>query len=832
MPQQPWRPHIIGIVAAVLLSCAAQAGPVEDCCRLWLIESPRVPPPGWLSEDGFRLIHRCPAYWLSLAAPDIDPQDLTPRPDGLNLGPWLGGMEYYLVYLASARPPAVALEELGRILHRDAATAVLEIPPVNAPLLHSAYSVERILPHALPAAPPAHPARALREAPLVHDPAVQSMADAVEIPRMHDEARYLQNLGTRRSDTQGAREAQEYLVQRFLDFGYVDVETHTFIPGYSDNVVVVKPGVVDPERIVVLGGHYDSISRTAAAPGADDNASGTVGVLEAARILAPYDLGKTVCFIAWSGEEQGLLGSAFWTARAAAGGLQVEAYLNLDMLGYLEGPPDLDIISNWESQWLRDLCFEAIPLYVPDLPVRDGFLLWGSSDHASFWAHGFPAVHFFEDSRSYSPYIHTSADVIGLSLNSFEFMQKNVQAALAVTAVLAVPVPLTIDHHPPEEQPVPDDPLTLEAVIRTAGALQPEALLMRYRGGPGRFEAVPLVPAGQPSVYVAELPGLPAGTVIEYYFEASDLDGRSVAHPQGAPLLDLHSMVVGAEVLHADDFESDTGWTVGRECDTAESRMWVRAIPAGGPCQPDHNRTPGGAWCYITGSAPPVSTDGADTVSGCVTSLVSPEYDLRNRSNVSLSYWRWYVNEDDPDGVFRVLISNNGGADWLLLEEVGETAIPWTLARFDDLEQILPLTGRMRLLFTAGGQGLPSISGAAIDDVVWRGVRRPPFGIAERPSPGIGVSGDPLSLVCRPNPAAGEVMIELRLAAGGHASLHVHDVHGRLVRTLLEAPVQAGARALSWDCIDESGHPVAPGVYWVRLAAGGGIRHGQVVVIR
>jgi hypothetical protein len=59
---------------------------------------------------------------------------------------------------------------------------------------------------------------------------------------------------------------------------------------------------------------------------------------------------------------------------------------------------------------------------VPELAIVNGHLVRARSDHQSFWRNGYRAVFFFEDSDAYSPYIHTSNDIIGLSANSFDFM--------------------------------------------------------------------------------------------------------------------------------------------------------------------------------------------------------------------------------------------------------------------------------------------------------------------------------------------------------------------------------------------------------------------------
>jgi len=78
------------------------------------------------------------------------------------------------------------------------------------------------------------------------------------------------------------------------------------------------------------------------------------------------------------------------------------------MIGYLGGRKNLDVIANAPSVWLRDLAFATAPLYVPDLSLVDGYLTWGTSDHASFESYGYPAIFFFED--SHTPPLHSHLD--------------------------------------------------------------------------------------------------------------------------------------------------------------------------------------------------------------------------------------------------------------------------------------------------------------------------------------------------------------------------------------------------------------------------------------
>jgi len=274
------------------------------------------------------------------------------------------------------------------------------------------------------------------------DPAISEMVATVELGWLQDQVQVLEDFGTRHSQQNGGLLASYWLRDQFLAYGYTDVSLHSF-NNWNDNVVCVKPGLVTPEKYVVIGGHYDSTAgNPAVAPGADDNATGTVGVLAAAHAMIDHDFEHTVVFLAFSGEEQGLYGSAAWASEAAAEGLDVVGAVILDMLGYRAAgdAADIDIISNSASQPLRDLVNEAISLYVPEHVAVTGSLPFGaSSDHASFWNAGYRAVLFFEDSGQYSPYIHTANDLIGPSVNDMPFMTLNVRTAVATTAALARP---------------------------------------------------------------------------------------------------------------------------------------------------------------------------------------------------------------------------------------------------------------------------------------------------------------------------------------------------------------------------------------------------------
>jgi hypothetical protein len=113
-------------------------------------------------------------------------------------------------------------------------------------------------------------------------------------------------------------------------------------PTLVEDVVAIKRGTTDPNRVIVITGHIDSINSvilnsTDDAPGANDDGSGVSVVIEAARILSKMSFPATLVFSIDSGEEQGLYGGKVIAAYAKAQGWQVEADLNNDIVGNIHG---------------------------------------------------------------------------------------------------------------------------------------------------------------------------------------------------------------------------------------------------------------------------------------------------------------------------------------------------------------------------------------------------------------------------------------------------------------------------------------------------------------
>jgi len=108
------------------------------------------------------------------------------------------------------------------------------------------------------------------------------------------------------------------------------------------SVIAVQKGQTDPGRYVIMSGDIDSrvsdvMDAVSDSPGANDNASGVAGVIEAARVLSRYQFNGSVVYAALAGEEQGLFGGKIMAAKAKASGWRIKAVLNNDMIGNIQG---------------------------------------------------------------------------------------------------------------------------------------------------------------------------------------------------------------------------------------------------------------------------------------------------------------------------------------------------------------------------------------------------------------------------------------------------------------------------------------------------------------
>jgi aminopeptidase YwaD len=250
----------------------------------------------------------------------------------------------------------------------------------------------------------------------VSDPILDSIVARISEDSVEAIDTRLMDFQTRYVYTDSNDMAQEYIRQKFLSYGYTDVTTDAFYPsGWpAHNVICTKTGTEFPDKVIIIGAHYDSYNTQSDpmifAPGADDNGSGTVGVLEAARALANVPTDKTIIFIAFDAEEIGLVGSDYFAGVALASGMDIELMLNMDMIGY--DPNESGAIfygTNSVSQGYADLAVQLTDDYT-NLYGYSG-AAGGSSDHYPFAQRGYRFV-YAEESEFNTPGWHTNIDII------------------------------------------------------------------------------------------------------------------------------------------------------------------------------------------------------------------------------------------------------------------------------------------------------------------------------------------------------------------------------------------------------------------------------------
>lgn len=291
---------------------------------------------------------------------------------------------------------------------------------------------------------------------------IQNMIKEVSAKRIEADIRKLVSFGTRNTLSEqdnpkrGIGAARDWIFTEFqkmsADCGNcLTVEKQSFLqpanppprgripePTTLTNVFAVLKGTTDPDRVYVVSGHYDSMctsptDATCDAPGANDDASGTAAVMELARVMSKRKFDATIVFMAVPGEEQGLLGAAYYADEAKKKAMNIEAMFTNDIVGgvttqkssifrnrvrvFSEGVPsneteqqaasrrsvggENDSASRQLGRYIKEQAdrylknFKAWIIYRRDRYGRGG-------DHIPFLERGFAAVRFTESDEDYT----------------------------------------------------------------------------------------------------------------------------------------------------------------------------------------------------------------------------------------------------------------------------------------------------------------------------------------------------------------------------------------------------------------------------------------------
>jgi hypothetical protein len=341
------------------------------------------------------------------------------------------------------------------------------------------------------------------------NPTVQKIVDSVSQERITEILKKLEGFQTRGifseqdNPTRGIGAARHWIYDQFKSYSprlQVSFDSYRVKKGKGRiiqdvdlyNVVAVLPGKLNPERQFILSGHYDSIAMlrrnpdgsaaipttdgqtgggsngnggaagegasgpppfdlsmlAPAEPGVTDDGSGTAAVMELARIMSQYEFEKTIVFVAFAGEEMGLIGSSLYARKARKENQIIDGVLNNDIIGsevsgdgridnstisvYSEDPDDST--SRQLARYVKDVSERYLPSMKIDLVFRADRLGRGG-DHTPFNQEGYPAVRITTPNENYANQ-HTITDTF--ENTSVSYASRVIQANAAALASLAL----------------------------------------------------------------------------------------------------------------------------------------------------------------------------------------------------------------------------------------------------------------------------------------------------------------------------------------------------------------------------------------------------------
>ena len=334
------------------------------------------------------------------------------------------------------------------------------------------------------------------------DGEIDAMIKEISVDSLAQNLNKLVSFGTRAtlsnqsSATKGIGAARAWILSRFNEYtkssngrlsAFIDTTTYNADkrrvnrPIILGNVVATLKGT-DPKdkRIFIISGHLDSrrsneMDTVGDSPGANDDGSGTVAVMECARVMSKHSFPATIIFVTVSGEEQGLLGAYFMASKAKKENWKIEAVLNNDIMGS-NNSNETNIVDNTRirvfseglsvtdtgrvAMQIRNLGLEndgrsrQLARYVKEIGERyvenfevmmiyrnDRFLRGG--DHTAFVENGFAAVRITEMNENYTRQHQDIRVENGIQYGDviehidFEYLRKNTSMNLANLANLA-----------------------------------------------------------------------------------------------------------------------------------------------------------------------------------------------------------------------------------------------------------------------------------------------------------------------------------------------------------------------------------------------------------
>ena len=297
-----------------------------------------------------------------------------------------------------------------------------------------------------------------------------------------------------------------------------------------------------------------------------------------------------------------------------------------------------------------------------------------------------------------------SGTVIGSDLERGLFVWTLIPPAVVATV---------IDPLPDMLNPAGGDSFRVSATLVEDATLDLDATELRWNDGSGWVSAsMDIKDPSTPVILRATFGATECGQQVSFEAKVATTNGYTVTVTSGN-LLSANDI----DDVFNDNGETDPGWTVENDCADGQ---WNRGVPAGGGVRGEPaNDADGSGACWLTDNV-----QGNSDVDGGTTTLISPVLDASD-PNAVVEYARWFSNDfgaSPNEDIFNVRVSDDGGATWVPLEQVGPTGPEasggWYFLQFDigSISGINP-SDQFRLAFEANDLGSGSVVEAAVDAV-------------------------------------------------------------------------------------------------------------------
>ncbi|PHR69637.1 MAG: leucyl aminopeptidase [Lutibacter sp.] len=243
-----------------------------------------------------------------------------------------------------------------------------------------------------------------------------SIVDNVSSTNILNDLTTFEGLGIKEVGTTALTNTENWITARYQSLGYSDVvlQEFTYSAGTSNNIIVTKIGTTYPNTFLIIDAHYDTINGT----GTNDNGSGTVLILEMARLLKDVDTEYSIKFIHFSGEEDGLIGSNYYVDNTVIpNDLDILLVFNIDEVGGVSGMTNDTIVceqdesnptsNNAASSTATNTLATCIGLYSNlNTEISNAY----ASDYIPFENNGEIITGIYE--KNETPHAHTATDLL------------------------------------------------------------------------------------------------------------------------------------------------------------------------------------------------------------------------------------------------------------------------------------------------------------------------------------------------------------------------------------------------------------------------------------